>query len=145
MLFPAAARFMLSGTVQRQICRKPQRVKRQRMQGVHFVCDILQGNAAYSANGIGKIPVHHLRIYADCLKYLGTLIGLYRGYAHFGRNLDNPMQNCIIVVIYSGVIILIQHSVVNQLLDGFLCQIRVHRTGAIADERRKIMNLPRFG
>ena len=144
MLLPTAARFMLSGTVQCQVCRKPQRVKCQRVQRIHFVCNIFQRDAAHSANGIRKIPVHHVRINSDCLKNLRALIRLNRGNAHFGCNLDNAVQYRIIVIVHRGVIILVEHSIVDQLLDGFLRQIGIHRTRAIADQRCKIMYFPRL-
>ncbi len=41
-------------------------------------------------------------------------------------------------------VILVEHVIVDQLLDGLLCQIRVHRAGTIADERRKVVHLPRL-
>ena len=54
------------------------------------------------------------------------------------------MEDRVIVIIHRRMVILVEHAVVDQLLDGFLCQIGVHCAGAIADQRRKVVHLPRL-
>ncbi len=141
MLLRTASRLVLSGTVKRQIRRKTKRVKRKRMQIVHLFCNIRKTNPANPAYRICEIFIYHVRIYPDRLKNLRALIRLNCGNAHLRRNLHNAMQNGVIIVVHRRVIILVKHSGVNQLLNGFLCKIRIDCTRTVPNQRRKIVHL----
>ena len=82
MLLRPASRLVLSRTVERQVRRKSQRIERQGMQRIHFLCDILQRDAAHPADRIGKIFINHVSVDPDRLKDLGTLVRLDRGDPH---------------------------------------------------------------
>ena len=128
--------------VQRQIHVKAQRVKSRRMKAGHIPRNILQGDAAHPAYGVGKIFVHHLLRNADGLKNLGALVGLNGRNPHFGRDLYNAVEHRAVIILHRCIIILVKHSRLDQVLDRFLGQIRVHRTGPVPQKGRKMVNLP---
>ena len=55
------------------------------------------------------------------------------------------MENGVIIVVNCRMIILIKHSVIDQFLDGLLCQIWIDCAGTIADQCRKVMYLSWLG
>ena len=80
------------------------------MKGIHIIGNVLQGDAAHTAYGVGKIFVHHFLGNANGLKDLGALVRLDGGNSHFGGDLHNAVKHRHIIVHYSRIIILIQHS-----------------------------------
>ena len=142
VLLTAASQLVMAGTVQGQIVAKSQRIKGQRMKSVHLLFNILQGDPTHPAYRIAKISTDNLGSYTDGLKDLGALIGLDGADPHFRSNLHYTVKHRIIIIIYRRIVILIQHMVVNQLPDGLLGQIRVHRAGTVPQQRGKIMHLP---
>ena len=91
-----------------------------------------------------EIFVNNILINTDCFKDLGSFIGLDRTDSHFGSDFDNAMQNSVVVIINGCIIILVKHMAVDQLADGFLCKIRIDRTGTITKQGSKIMHIPWF-
>ncbi len=114
------------------------------MQRIHFLLDIFQGNSTHTAYRVGKIPVDHVPVNADGLKDLGALIGLNRGYPHLGGNLNNTVENRVVIIVHRRIVILIQHMIVNQLLDALLRQIRIDCRRAKAKQGCKMMHFPRL-
>ncbi len=142
--FPGASHLMPAHAVQGQIRIEPQRVKGLRVQGVRLLRDIIQRDTAHTADGVGKVFIYNVRSDTDGLKNLGALIGLNRGNSHLGSNLYNAVKHRRIVILHCCVVILIQHSAVDLLADRLQSQIRVDRAGAVAQKRRKMMDLSRF-
>ena len=114
------------------------------MQHIHIVCNIFQSDTAHTADGVGKVLGDDLFGDTDGLEDLGSLIGLDGGNTHLGRDLDNAVEDCGVVIIYRCVIILIQHLGLNQIVNRLLSQIRVDGTCAKAKQGCKVMYLSRL-
>ena len=82
VLFLPASHLVASNAFQRQVYGKAQRVKRFGVQGIHIRRDIIERDAAHTADGIRKVLVDDLLGDADCLENLRSLVGLDRGNAH---------------------------------------------------------------
>ncbi len=131
MLVTAAPHFMVPRAVQRQIIFQTERVKRHGMPLIHLLFNILHGDTTDAAYRIGKIFIDNVLVNTNGFKNLRALIRLDSADAHLGGDFDDAVQNGIVVVVNRSIIVLIQHMIVNQLLDGLLRQIRVDGTGAI--------------
>ena len=129
MFFLSASCLVRSGAVQSQIRLQSQRIKGSGVHLIVLTLDVFQCHTANSANRSGEVFVYNILIQSNRLKNTGALIRLNCGNTHLGCNLDNTGKHCLIVVIDRCIIILFQHSAVDQILDGILCQIRVDRTG----------------
>ncbi len=114
------------------------------MQRFRLVFNILQGNASHTAYRIGEIFIDHFFANTDRLKNLGALVRLDRGDSHLRRDLDDPVQHCRVIIVDCRIIILFDHAAVDELTDGFLCQIRIDRTGPVTQQRCKMMHLARL-
>ena len=77
------------------------------MQHIHIIGDIFQGDTAHTADRVGKVLVDDLFRDANSLKDLRALVGLDGGNTHLGRDLDDAVKDCGIVVIYGCIIVLI--------------------------------------
>ena len=144
MLLRAAAHLVMPRAVKRQIRGKSQRIKRLGMQFIHLSLNILYGDAAHTADRVGEILVDHFPVNADRLKNLGALIGLDGADSHFGSDLDNTVQHRVVVIVNGCIVVLVQHVIVDQFLDGLLCKIGIDRAGTIAQKGGKMMHLPRL-
>ena len=136
--------FVTSHAVKCHITIKSQRIKRLCMECSVVFRDLFNADTAHTAYGISKIPVDKLFFKSDCLENFCPLIGLDRGNSHLGRNLDDPMDHCTIVVIYSRVVIFVEQSGFDQLPDGLVSQIRVDRTGTITQQCCKVVHFSRL-
>ena len=114
------------------------------MEGGIVFCDLLNSDTSYTAYRIGEIPVDEILFQSDRLKNLRALVGLDRGNTHFGSNLDNSMNNCIVVVIYRRIIILVKKSGFDQLTDRLMGKIRIDRTGSVPQQCGKMMHFSGF-
>ena len=83
------------------------------MQGVYLLLNILYGDTAHAADRVREIFVNYLFVNTNGLKNLGSLIGLNGADSHFGGNLYNAMENRIVVILHSRIVIFIQHMIVN--------------------------------
>ena len=144
MLLTAASHLVTADAVQRQITVKAQRIKGLIVQIVDLILDIPQCDTADTADCIGKIFVDHRFINTDGLKDLRTHIGLDRGNTHLGSNLYDTADNSLVIIVDSGIVILFQHAGLDQIVDGFVCQIRVDCAGTIAEQCGKMMHLTRL-
>ena len=142
MLLLAAAHFVVANAVQGGICPQSQRIESSGMQVIHILLDILQGNAADPADGVRKVFVNDAAVDTNGLKNLGTLVGLDGGNTHLGCDLDNAVQNGVVIIIHSSVVILVQCPVLDHVADALLGQIRVDGTGAIAQQRCEMVHIP---
>ena len=102
------------------------------MQFVYTGSDILQGNAAYTADGSCKVFINDFLGDTNSFKNLGSLIGLYGRDSHLGSDLYNAVDHSAVVVIDCRIIIFVQQLFLDQFLDGLQRQIRVYRAGAVS-------------
>ena len=54
------------------------------------------------------------------------------------------MQNSVVVVADRRVEVLVEQIVVNELVDSFLCHVGIDGGYAVAEKRRKVVNLTGF-
>ena len=94
------------------------------MAGFQIILDVLDRDAAHAGDGVRKVFVDDLFRDAQRLKDLAARVGLDRGNAHLGRDFDNARQHGLVVVADSGVVVLVEKAVGNQLTDSLLRQIR---------------------
>ena len=144
MLFLAGALLVASHTLQSQIHIQAQRVEGGGMQHIYIIGDVFQGDAAHTADGVGKVLVDNLLGDTNGLKDLGALVGLDGGNTHLGGDLDNAVKDCGVVIIYCCVIIFVQHLGLDQVMHRLLGQIRVDGTGAKAQQGCEVMYLSRL-
>ena len=144
MLFPGASLFMKTQAVQSQAGVQSQRIECSRMQRFHLFLDLFQADAPDAADRVGKIFVHHFFVDADRLKNLGTQVRLDRRNTHLGRRLHNTADDRLVVIVYCRVVIFIQDSLIDQVPDALLCQIRIDRAGAVSQQRCEMMYFPGF-
>ena len=126
--------------LQPQIGLRAHKIKGLAVAVFHIALNILQGDAAHAAYGVGEIFFDHRLAYAHRLKNLAALIRLNGGNAHFGGDFHNAAQNGVVVIIHRRVKILVQLAVAHQFTHGFLCQIGIHCARAIAQQRGKMMH-----
>ena len=139
-----AAEFVGTHAGQIHVNVQPQRVERLLVAVFHVLLDIVDGNAAHPADGVGKVFVNDLPADAHGLENLAALIGLDGGNAHLGGDLHDTRQHRLVVIVDGGVKILFQQPVADQIADALLRQIRVDGAGAEAQKRGKIMDKPGF-
>ena len=72
------------------------------------------------------------------------MIGLQGGNAHFGSDLHHAVQHCLAVILDRRIIVLIKQVVVDQLVNGFVHQIRIDGACAVGKQRGKVMHLARL-
>ncbi len=114
------------------------------MQHIHIIGDIFQSDTAHTADRVGKVLVDDLFRDTNSLKDLRALVGLDGGNTHLGRDLDDAVKNCGIVIIYGCIIILIQHLGLDQVVNRLLSQIRVDGAGTKAQQSCEVMYLSRL-
>ena len=144
ILLPKAG-LVRAGGIKRFVHREPKRIKGLRVVALHHLPDLFKPNAANARNGIGKIFVHNVFCNADCLENLRGLIGLHSGNAHFGGDFHNAVQHGGIVSVDGGVRLLIQQALIDQAFNGGVRQIGVDRPCPVAQQRSKMMYIPRLG
>lgn len=108
----------------------------------HVLLDIVDGDAAHPADGVGEVFVNDLFVDAHRLENLAALIGLDGGNAHLGGDLHDTRQHRLVVIVDGGVKILFQQPVA-EIADALLRQIRVDGAGAEAQKRGKTMDKSR--
>ena len=142
MFLPAASSFVFSQTVQRQIRFQPQRIEGSGVAFIGLSGNILQRDASHPAGRSVEILIDHFLGNTDGFEYLGALVGLNGGNSHFGSDFYDAVQDCQIIILHCSIIIFIKQSFVDQLPDGIQRQIGVYRTGAVSQQRGKMMHFP---
>ena len=132
MLLLAAAEAVGAARAYLGVGAQSQRVKRGGVEPVNRFLHVLDGNAAHTADRAGEIFVDKFLAESDGFKYLRAVIGLDGGNAHLGGDLDNAVKNRVIVIVHSGVVILVEQIVMNQLVNGLLREIGIDRARAVA-------------
>ena len=135
----AAAEFVRTQARQLAVDVQTQRVECFLMAGFQIILDVLDRDAAHAGDGVRKVFVDDLFRDAQRLKDLAARVGLDRGNAHLGRDFDNARQHGLVVVADSGVVVLVEKAVGNQLTDSLLRQIRVDSSCAVAQQRGEVV------
>src|SRR5699024_1246365 len=99
----------------------------------------------HPADGAGEVLVDDLLRDAHRLEDLAAQIALDGRNAHRGGDLDDAVQDGGVVIADGGVKILVQQPVRNQLADGLVGEVGVDGAGAVAQQGRKVVHLPRLG
>ena len=110
----------------------PQRVKGPAVLPVRSLSYILQRNSPHAADSAGEIFVDDLLRDSYGFKYLAALVGLYRGDSHFGGDLYDAVEDGVVVVLDSRVVVLIQQLLLHQLAHCGMGQIGIDRRGPVA-------------
>ena len=114
------------------------------MKLFYILFNIFQCNASNTAYSTCEIFIDNILRYTNCLENLRSLIRLDCRNTHLGSDLNNTADNCMIIIVYSCIIVLVQHMGIDQLMDCLQCQIWVDCTCAIAQKSSKMMNLSRL-
>ncbi len=141
LLVLAAAQAMEADAVQRRIRAQSQRIKGMVVAEGNALLNFLNADSADAGNRAGKILLDHITGQTDGLENACRLVGLDGGNSHLRRNLDNAGQQCLVVVLDGNVVILVQNSLVNQLGNALMCQIRVDGPGTEAKERCHLVHI----
>ena len=138
----AAPELVISNAIQMRVhSGKPKRVVSLIVMEVHIVLDFFERNAFHAAHRVRKISVDDVAIYAHRLKNLRGLIRLNRGNAHFRRNFDDSIQNCLVVILDCGVIILVQNLFVDEFSNALVRQIRIDCARSVSQNHRGLMHI----
>ena len=140
----AGAQFVRPRAVQRGIHAEAERVECVIMPPLYPFGNLGKTDSADRADRVGKILVDDCLRNADRLKDLRGLIGLQRRNAHFGRDLNDAVQDRVVIVLDGGVIVLIQSAALDALGDTLLCKVRVDRPRAVAEQRCKMVHIARL-
>ena len=102
--------------------------------------NVLHGNAPNAAHRVGKILINHFAGYAHSLKNLGAVVGLNHRDSHFRRNLYDSVDNGVVVILHSRIVIFIQDPCVDEFMDTVLGKIGINGTCTIPQKGSKIMD-----
>ena len=107
--------------------------------------DLLEPHAAHAADGVGEVLIHHVLADAHDLEDLGALVGLDGGDAHLRGDFHDAVEHGLVVVVHGHGVVLVEKSLVDELADAGVGQVRVHRPGAVAQERGEVVHVPGLG
>jgi len=108
------------------------------------VVDFVQTDAANAGDRVCEILVDDILANADRFKNLCALIGLNGGYAHFGGDADDAVQDSLVVIVDGGVGVLVEIAVFHHLRNTFLREIGVYSARAEAEESCEVVNVARL-
>ena len=145
VLFLAAAELVSAAVGQLHVDIQTQRVKGSVVGSFHIRLNVLQTDAAHTADRAGEVLVDDILGDADRLKDLAALVALDGGDAHFGGDLHDAVQHSLVVVIHGGVVILVQQTLVDELGNGIVGQIGVDGAGTVAQQGGKVVHLVGLG
>ncbi|MPM52524.1 hypothetical protein SDC9_99284 [bioreactor metagenome] len=144
LLVGAGAQLQGPGGIQRGVIAKAQGVEGPVVVPLHALANLCKAHAPHPADGVGKIPVDHGGVDTHALENLGGLVGLNGGNAHFGGNFHDAVENGAVVIADGGAGVLVQKAHRHQLRHAFLREIGIHGLRAIAQQRGKMMHVPRL-
>ena len=144
VFLPAALIFVPSHAVQRHVAVQSEGIECLCVEGCVILGNLLDPDAAHTAHCIRKIFVDKLFFQPDRLEDLRALVGLDRRDPHLGSYLDDAVDDRAVVVIYRRIVILVQESGSDELVDGLVGQVRIDRAGAVSEERREVMHFSRL-
>ena len=136
---------VLPFAVQGGVSPQSQRVKGPGVVVIHHLFNFMQADAAHTAEGAGKVLIHHALVNTHSLKDLSGLIGLDGGNSHLGSDFYNAAQNGLVVVLHGGVEILVQQALINERSNGLVSQVGVHSPCAIAQQSGKMLHITGLG
>ena len=92
----------------------------------------------------GEVLVDEVLVEPHGLEDLGAVVALGRADPHLGDDLDDPLRDCLAVLLLGELGGPGDHPEAHLVVDGFEGQVRVDRARAIADEEGEVMDLTRF-
>ena len=103
-------------------------------------------DAADPRRGAREVALDQLRREADGLEDLRAVVGLDRRDAHLGDRLEQALGDALDDVPLGGleVVDAVDAALVDELLERLEHQVRVDRAGAVADQRREVVDLARL-
>ena len=116
----------------------------RRMVVAAVLLGFAQVGSAQHAGGIRKIGFHILFIQAHRLKQLGALVCLQRGNAHLRGDLQHAGSQRLVVPADRFLRFPVYLAIFAQGAHAFVRQVRVHRPGAVGDQQRHLVHVPRL-
>ena len=113
VLFLAAAELVGTAVGQLHVDIQSQRVKGSVVLRFHIGLNVCHAHTAHTAHRAGKVFVDDLLRDAHSLKDLAALVALDGGNAHLGGDLHDAVEDGVVVVLHSGVIVLVQQTLVD--------------------------------
>ncbi len=133
MFFSTTSIFVLSDAVKCQIFSV--QADQMPLNDGHLIfCNIFNCDTTDTADCVCKILVNDFLFETDCLKDLDSLIRLDCGNTHLGCDLYDSAEDTLHC--YNHQLLhnnLCEAYCINQLMDGFMCKIRVDRTCTITE------------
>ena len=140
-LLAAAAEPLVPVGLQSGVVGQAQGVKGMGVVILDALGNLFQTHAADAGDGVGEIAVHDVLPDTDGLENLRRLVGLNGGDAHFGRHLDNAMEDGAVVVIHGHGVVLIQQALMDSLPDALMGQIGIDGPCAVAQESGEMVDV----
>ena len=145
VLFAPGAVLVRAGACQLHIDVEPQGVEGGAVPRLDVGLDVRKADAPHPADGAGEVAVDDLLRDAHRLEDLAALVALDGGDPHFGGDLDDAVQHGAVVVGDGGIKVLVQQAVRDQPADGLVGEVGVDGAGAVAQQGREVVDLPRLG
>ena len=120
---------------------------RKRMAMTHggFFGDDVERRAFDARGGPGEILVNDVSGQSDRFKDLRAAIALDGADAHFRGDLHDALDRRLHEVLAGGLVVdVLQHALMDHVVDGLEREIWIDRAAAVADEQREVMHLARF-
>ena len=140
-LLAAAAEPLVTVGLQGGVIGQAQGVKGMGVVILDALGNLLQTHAADAGDGVGEIALHNILSDADGLENLRRLVRLDGGDTHFGRHLDNTMEDSAVVIVHGNGVVLVQQALMDGLADALVGQIGVDGSGAIAQEGGEVVDV----
>ena len=106
--------------------------------------DFFQANSAHFTDRVGEVVVHDVLLDSNNFENLGRLVRLERGNTHLGGDFYDSVEDRLVIVVNGSMRVLVQKAVPHALFNALLCKIRVDGTGAVAEERSKLVDRARL-
>ena len=103
--------------------------------------DLAEADALDLRVRAGEVTAHEARLEAHGVKDLRAAIGLIGRDAHLGHDLQQRLVDGLDVALVGFLDIDVDAELGDELLDGLEREVRVDRLGAIAGERRELVDL----
>mmetsp|Transcript_19513 Transcript_19513/g.65512 ORF Transcript_19513/g.65512 Transcript_19513/m.65512 type:complete len:933 (-) Transcript_19513:1998-4796(-) len=111
----------------------------ERVEAERVVAELVKAHAPEAARGPAEARLDHLGPEAHCLEDLGALVGLHRGDAHLGHDLEDAKTHRLLVARHGrggGLAVRLGHAG-----HGAHSEARAHRVRAVAHEGGEVVHL----
>src|SRR6185295_7152237 len=111
-----------------------------------FFADLANTDPLYTRGRAAKVAVDEFVVQSDGFEDLRAAVGLHGRDAHLRKNLEQPLIDRFNVLAFRGLCVQAFRKVPLplQVHDRLEDQIRIHRSGSIADQTGEMMHIPRF-